>query len=76
MHMLPCHHKMIEDAHIDQRQGPDQRLRDHQIGVAGVWRAGRVVVGQQHARSVAGQRFLDYFAWIHAGVGQCTITSN
>lgn len=60
---------MIEHADVDQGQRLAQPLRDVQVGVARLRHAGRVIVGEQDAGGVAGDRFAYDFAWVHCGLG-------
>ena len=76
MDLPSCHHKVVEHAHIDQRQRLHQRTRQQQVRFAGVRRAGRVVVRQNYAGRIVLQRLFHHFAWIHAGMHQCTISAN
>ena len=69
------HHKMVEDADIDQRQRLHQRARQQQVGFAGLRRAGRMVMGQHDAGGIARQRFLHHLARIDAGMGLSTLSA-
>lgn len=53
--------KVVEDAHVHQRQRLHQRAREQQVGLARFGRAGRVVVGQHYAGGVVFQRRLHHF---------------
>ena len=47
MHVRAGDDKMVEDAHVDQRQRLHQRTGQHEVGFARLGRAGRMIVGQQ-----------------------------
>lgn len=74
MHAVAGHHEVIQDAHVDQRQRLHQRAGQGEIRFAGVGHAGRMVVGQQHAGRVVGQRFAHNLARVDAGVRQSSTT--
>src|SRR3990167_9559584 len=62
--------EMIEHFDLDQRERLLQVARQQLVGLAGLRHARRVVVREDHGRSVRGKRSLDYFARIHACLGQ------
>jgi hypothetical protein len=66
MHERAGDDEMIEHADIHEAQRLDERLRQPQVGFARFRQAGRVIVRQDHAGSIARQGFDDDFARVDA----------
>ena len=64
--------EVVEQADIDQCQGLFQCAREQEVRFAGFGGARRMVVGQHDAGRVGSERFLHYFARIHAGMTERT----
>ena len=62
--------KVIKYAHVDERQGLLQRLRDQLVGAAGFRHAGGMVVGEDRGGGVVCLGCLDDLTRIHARLGQ------
>jgi hypothetical protein len=58
---------VVEHPDVHQRQRVAQPLRDQSVRLAGFGDAGRVVVGEDHRRGIAGEGLPDTFARVDAG---------
>ena len=73
--LVAGHHKMVEDADIDQGQRLHQRPCQQQVRFARLRRAGRVVVREHDAGGIARQRFFDHLARVDTGVPLRTLSA-
>ena len=58
---------MVEDAHVNQRQGVAEPGGNQFICLRGLRDSARVVVGEDHCRGIAGERLLHDLAGVDAG---------
>ena len=61
---------MSEHLHVDHGQRLFQAARQHLVGARRLGNAGRMVMGEDHRSSIIGQRRLDHFARVNAGLRQ------
>ena len=64
---IACHDEMVEDAHVNQRQGVAEPGGNQFICLRRLRDSAGVVVGEYHCGGVAGQGFLDDLARVDAG---------